>query len=67
MAWEYKVIRWPYEDFYNDWEESHESEKLMNQLGRDGWELVSVLDAGHSQNASLDDVIAAIFKRPLNR
>lgn len=66
MTWEYKVIRWPYHDFYWDGgEESDEAETLMNQLGKDGWELVSVLDAGQNDNASLPKVIAAIFKRHL--
>jgi hypothetical protein len=65
MTWEYKVIRWPYREFYEDWGESDEAESLMNQLGKDGWELVSVLDAGQNQNACLSEVIAAIFKRHL--
>lgn len=65
MTWEYKVIRWSYLDFYQDWRESDEAETLMNQLGKDGWEIASVLDAGQNQNASLSKVIAAIFKRHL--
>lgn len=65
MTWEYKVIRWPFCDFYNEWSNSDEAETLMNQLGKDGWELVSILDAGQNYNATLSKVIAAIFKRHL--
>jgi len=65
MNWEYKVIRWPFCDFYNEWSKSDEPETLMNQLGKEGWELVSILDAGQNSNATLSKVIAAIFKRHL--
>jgi len=65
MTWEYKVIRWPYRDFYEDWRESDEAETLMNQMGKDGWELVSVLDAGQNQNATISKIKATIIKNNL--
>jgi hypothetical protein len=51
MKWEYRVVAYPLKN-------ATESEKVLNEMGRDGWELVAIVTR---EQKNFDD---AVFKRP---
>jgi hypothetical protein len=60
--WEYKTIKFVAGGWWAGGKIDERSLELkLNQLGRDGWELVSVVVASKQTGASRD--IVAIFKR----
>lgn len=61
MTWEYKTLVLSVAGFMAPKVNVPNVEAAMNELGRDGWELVSALDtnAGHGSSCHL----VAIFKR----
>jgi hypothetical protein len=58
--WEYKVINIRSEKYRLDPESAHE----MNELGAQGWELVSITSVNFKTGAT--DNIAMVFKRPVS-
>ncbi len=61
MRWEYKVNAFDSKSFLSGKFKWEEFEHQLNQLGRDGWELVNTLDTNsyHGSSAS----VVALFKR----
>jgi hypothetical protein len=58
VKWEYHIEELVYDD------ESHRCQKL-DELGADGWELVSVVDTGNVESDTGCPYFALVFKRPL--
>lgn len=57
MRWEYKTLKYTKRSFFTSAVNSEELEQVLNELGRDGWELVSI-----NQTQMLPSII--ILKRP---
>ena len=62
MEWEYKVITLRTEGFWGGKVDITQLEALMNNLGRDSWELSSSLGTNEGYGRSRDVVL--LFKRP---
>ena len=62
MKWEYQTITFPSGGFLGGKLESDEFDAELNRLGRQGWELVSVMDTNQSSGATR--FVVAVFKRP---
>jgi hypothetical protein len=58
MRWEYKTINFTKRSFFTGAIELDNFDTQLNELGREGWELVSV-----TQNQMQRGVVA-VFKRP---
>ena len=63
MKWEYKTIKTDTKGAFGGYFEHHKFERLMNELGQQGWELVSALHTTRELGASRH--VIAILKRPL--
>ena len=63
MRWEYKTVKLATTGFWvgGNLDASRFSE-MLNELGRDRWELVSAFDTNQSHGATRD--VVAVFKRP---
>ena len=61
MRWEYKTVTLGTGGFMGGKFESKTLDAMLNELGRDGWEMVSAFDT--SQGAGMPREIVAIFKR----
>ncbi|WP_046214343.1 DUF4177 domain-containing protein [Paenibacillus wulumuqiensis] len=59
--WEYKTLKLPAAGFINGRVDSHLLQEELNNLGFDGWELVSSFDTSISQG-DLGEIVL-IFKR----
>jgi Domain of unknown function (DUF4177) len=59
MKWEYKSITYKAGSAFGNTSTAAEVEELMNQLGKDGWELAAALAPPTSGAANV-----LIFKRP---
>ncbi|HWK55104.1 MAG TPA: DUF4177 domain-containing protein [Hyphomicrobiales bacterium] len=46
MRWEYKVVRFKKGSFMTGQLDMQELEQQLNELGREGWELVSIAPVG---------------------
>jgi len=64
IYWEYKTIKFHTKGFTGGLIDTDKFNSMLNELGRDGWELVSCFDTNYSQGASR--LVIAVFKRPLN-
>ena len=60
VKWEYKIINIRSENYRLD----PNAATVMNQLGDEGWELVSIGSVNFKSGAT--DNIAMVFKRPLD-
>ncbi len=60
MKWEYHVEELVYD------EDSHR-DPILDELGAEGWELVSVVDTGNAESDTCAPLFAFVFKRPLDR
>lgn len=58
--WEYKIINIRSENYRLD----PNAAVQLNELGRDGWELISISSVNFKSGAT--DNIAMVFKRPLD-
>ena len=58
MKWEYHVEELVYD------EDSHR-DPILNELGAEGWELVSAIDTGSAESDTGSPLFAFVFKRPL--
>lgn len=64
MSWEYKTIKLGTTGFWSGGNlDTNQLDEMMNDLGRQGWEIVSAFDTNQVQGATRDVVV--IFKRPL--
>ena len=61
--WEYKTVKLATAGFSGGKLDTDVFEKLLNGLGRDGWELVSAFDTNQSGGVTRD--VVAVFKRPV--
>ena len=62
MKWEYHVEELVYE---HDGEQEIPASRTLNELGAEGWELVSVVDTGNAEADTGCPHFAFVFKRPL--
>jgi hypothetical protein len=61
MMWEYKTVKLAAKGFLGGKIKEYELEALLNDLGADGWELVSAFGTNKSYGQTRD--VVAIFKR----
>ena len=61
MRWEYKTIKLATKGFFSKKLDDNELDLFMNQLGSDGWELVTAFDTNRELGETRDVVV--IFKR----
>lgn len=59
QKWEYKIINIRSENYRLD----PEKVPVLNELGQDGWELISITSVNFKTGAT--DNIAMVFKRPM--
>jgi hypothetical protein len=62
-SFEYKVMEVEARGFWNNKVKASDIEKMLNQLGADGWELVSTFDQNWYQGGTKNAVL--ILKRPV--
>ncbi|NUP95776.1 MAG: DUF4177 domain-containing protein [Planctomycetaceae bacterium] len=60
--WEYKSVALAPKGRFIPTFETGDLEELLNSLGRDGWELVTIL--GDEGTANMKFQLIAVFKRP---
>ena len=63
MKWEYKTVKIDAKGFAGGKFDQDKFEQLMNDVGRQEWELVNVFDTNQAYGSSR--YIVATFKRPL--
>ncbi|MBN1126101.1 MAG: DUF4177 domain-containing protein [Sedimentisphaerales bacterium] len=61
MKWEYKVLKLEATGFFGGKVDAEAFEGYMNNLGRNGWELVTAFDTNQSYGQTRD--VVAVFKR----
>ena len=61
-AWEYKTVPYRCRGWFGGKVDPQRLEELYNEQGRDGWELVSVVDSNMNDGAARS--LIALFKRP---
>jgi hypothetical protein len=64
MNWEYKTIKLAAKGFTGGKFDENQLDLYMNQLGSEGWELVTGFDTNKGYGETRDVVV--IFKRPLS-
>ena len=64
MRWEYKTIKLATTGFLGGKFDAEQLDLYMNELGSQGWELVTGFDTNKSYGETRDVVV--IFKRPLS-
>ena len=62
MNWEYKTIKLRATGFLGGKFNEAEFDRMLNELGGQGWELTSAFDTNESYGQTRD--VVAIFKRP---
>jgi len=62
QQWEYRTIRIATGGFLGGKVEVDEFDRSLNELGREGWELVAAFDTSQGFGQSSD--VVAVFKRP---
>ena len=62
MLWEYKSIALAAHGFFGGKIDQEKFEEMLNELGREGWELVNAFDTNQGHGATRD--VIAVFKRP---
>ena len=63
MHWEYLTLKHKAGGIMGGKFEEHEVDRLLNQHGRDGWELVSAMDTNMADGQTR--FLVFIFKRPV--
>lgn len=61
MKWEYKTIKLATKGFLGGKFDENQLDEYMNQLGQEGWELVTSFDTNKSYGETRDIVV--IFKK----
>lgn len=62
--WEYKTVEFSTRGFSGGLLDINNFNSVLNEYGRNGWELVSCFDTNQSHGASRK--VIAVFKRSLN-
>ena len=62
MIWEYKTVKLGATGLFGGKVDESKLDALMNDLGRNGWELAAAFDTNQDYGATRD--VVAIFKRP---
>jgi len=62
MKWEYKTVKQKAKGLMGGKVDEVQLDAMMNNLGRDGWELVSAFDTNEAYGNTRDVIV--IFKRP---
>lgn len=62
MRWEYKTIKLKAKGFLGGKFDELQLDGVMNDLGREGWELAAAFDTNEAYGSTRDVVV--IFKRP---
>jgi hypothetical protein len=62
MRWEYKSVQMETKGLWGGKVEGSELDRIMNELGEIGWELVSAFDTNEAYGRSRSIVL--LFKRP---
>ena len=62
MSWEYKTIKLRAKGFIGGKFDEVRLDAVMNDLGREGWELAAAFDTNEAYGSTRDVVV--IFKRP---
>jgi hypothetical protein len=62
MRWEYRILKVAIGGFLGPQSDMDKLEAVLDQLGLDGWELVSVEDT--SMQRGVSDDLLLFFKRP---
>lgn len=62
MKWEYTTIRLAAHGWLGGKLDTQQFELMLNNLGREGWELVNAFDTNQGHGATRD--VIAVFKRP---
>jgi hypothetical protein len=60
--WEYLSLKCPAGGFAGGKVDLHDFDRRLNELGAQGWELVTAFDTNQSYGATRD--VIAVFKRP---
>jgi hypothetical protein len=61
MKWEYKTLKFGTKGIFGGKVDESALDKALNEIGRQGWELVSMLATSQAQGQSRD--LIAVFKR----
>lgn len=62
MKWEYKTLKVGTSGFLGGKLDEDKFDKSLNDLGKQGWELVTAFDTNLGHGATRD--VVAVFKRP---
>jgi len=65
MEWEYKTVKLRTKGFWGGTLDESRLDAMMNELGREGWELAAGFPTTESYGRTRDVVV--IFKRPRTR
>jgi hypothetical protein len=65
QKWEYRTFKMDTEGFLGGILDTEAFDSALNELGSDGWELVTAFTTSRGNGASREAV--AIFKRPQNK
>lgn len=66
MRWEYKVFKLAATGFWVGGKlDEARFQEMLNELGREGWELVSAFDTNQGHGTTRD--VVSVLKRPLPR
>ena len=65
VQWEYRTVKVDVAGWLTPKLETHVFDAQLDELGREGWELVNVMDLNMGHGASF--ALVAVFKRPLAR
>lgn len=62
MKWEYQTVRLRAKGFFGGQVDEAQLDTMMNDLGREGWELAAAFDTNEGYGSTRDVVV--VFKRP---
>ena len=62
MKWEYKTLKLKAKGFMGGKVDEEQLDAMMNELGRNGWELTAAFDTNEGYGNTRDVVV--LFKRP---
>ena len=65
MKWEYRTVKMDVAGFFGPKVDEEDISARLNELGYEGWELVSAFDTNYAQGTTRDIIL--LFKRALER
>ncbi|MFC1722117.1 DUF4177 domain-containing protein [Patescibacteria group bacterium] len=63
--WEYKILKLNISRYIESDLEEHKLEGVLEELGKEGWELVNIFDLNNVDGKS--NIVVANLKRPLEK